>query len=650
EQEWDAIAGWAEARNAVLLVRTHPLGSGDYAGGPARSERIRMLAPADLPEITPVLPAIDTLVTDYSSIAYDFSLVGERIVFFAPDVELYAKSRGLYQGYRELTGGRYVTSWGNVLDRLDAPADPAQAHWLRDEHFDRLDGHATDRVLAEILRRTGSAPVDVTAGDPATARPRVTALAFDGDRLRVTVDHPGPLTLEGARARVAADDGGFALLISRWGSEPLALPSGDYRLGLPDADGVLSSRVEVTADLPAELRHPLFRAALVVDGGGLVLRVAAPLADDERGARAQRRLERGYRRIRATEDAVFFETFYGQSASDNPAGIDRALAASRPATTRYWSVVDGSIAVPDGAVRIIEGSREWWRARGAARALVINDWLRKRFRRRTGQHVLQTWHGTMLKKLALDRATRGLRTRIAILRERDRWDALLAQNPYSAEIFRSAYAMTKPIWQEGYPRSDVFAMPERVAEVKRRIGIPDDKRVVLYAPTWRDDRTEMVDYLDLARFAGELGQGQVLLVRGHSRTLRYGQDLAAEQLIDVTSYPSMSELLLIADVLVTDYSSTMFDFAATGKPIVFFTPDLAHYSTDLRGFYFDLLAEAPGPVVATRDELRDAILTAQRGAPEFAERRAAWRARFTPLDDGAAGDRVVARMAAEGWL
>ena len=438
------------------------------------------------------------------------------------------------------------------------------------------------------------------------------------------------------------------MLSPRWGTPGLAMPSGDYRLTLDAAPG--TARVEVATELPGELRHPLFRAKVLATAGGLVLRVSAPLADDELGTAAQSRLEREYRRARPTpEDAVFFESFYGQSSSDNPLGVDAALARLRPQTARYWSVVDGSVAVPDGAVRIVEGSREWWRVRGVARVLVVNDWLRKRYRRRAGQHVLQTWHGTMLKRLALDRDP-GLRTRIAVKRERARWDALLAQNPYSAEIFRSAYDMRRPIWQHGYPRNDVFADAARIPAVRRSLGLPDDARVVLYAPTWRDDRTEMVDYVDLASFAGELGHDHVLLVRGHSRTLRYGQDLEADRLIDVTSYPNMADLLQVADVFVTDYSSAMFDVVGTDKPLIFFTPDLAHYSTDLRGFYFDLLAEAPGPVVQDRDGLLAAIRGADAAAPAFAARRAAWRARFTPLDDGAAGDRVVQRLVSEGWL
>lgn len=663
--EWRAIAAWADRANTVLLVRTHPLGAGDYARGPAVSHRVRLLPPAALPEITPALAAVDALVTDYSSIAYDYALVGGRIVFFAPDVELYEHRHGLYENYRDVTGGEYVTTWSNVLERLDAPADEARVRWLRDEHIDRLDGRATERVLAEILRRApvpGASIDGLDEGAPATPRPAVSALSFDDDGLRVTIEgagtwRSGPLSLEGARSQVVGADGRFPLLVTRWGAGPLALPSGDYRLGLGaegDAESPISTRVRVEAELPAELRHPLFRASILAQAGGLVVRIAPPLADDERGAGAQKRLERAYRRDRRpVEDAVFLESFYGQSTADNPGGIADALAALRPGTDRYWSVVDRSVPVPEGAVAIVEGSREWWRVRATARVLVVNDWLRKRYRRHPGQHVLQTWHGTMLKRLALDRARsgiRGLRTRLAVQRERGRWDALLAQNAYSAEIFRSAYAMTGPVWQTGYPRNDVFAAPDRADAVRERLGIRSGTRAVLYAPTWRDDRTEMVDYLDLARFAGELGPDHVLLVRGHSRTLRYGQDVVGERLLDVTSYPSMADLLLVADVLVTDYSSSMFDFAATGKPLVFFTPDLAHYSEDLRGFYFDLLAEAPGPVVATREELHDALAEAAHGAPAFAARRAEWRERFTPLDDGEAGRRVVERLVAEGWL
>jgi CDP-glycerol glycerophosphotransferase (TagB/SpsB family) len=171
---------------------------------------------------------------------------------------------------------------------------------------------------------------------------------------------------------------------------------------------------------------------------------------------------------------------------------------------------------------------------------------------------------------------------------------------------------------------------------------------VLYAPTWRDDRPGNVDHLDVARFSAELGTGFVTLIRGHSRSLQPGSEVSAAGVLDVTSYPDISDLFLVADALITDYSSVMFDFSVTGKPIYFFTPDLEHYRDDLRGFYFDLLAEAPGPVLADPGELVRAIRRPDTG--EFADRYAAWRARFNPKDDGHAGERVVRRMLAEGIL
>jgi CDP-glycerol glycerophosphotransferase len=687
EATWDEIVHWLETNNAILVVRNHPLGRADYAAGPSRSDRIRLLDARALADVTPVLPAVDALITDYSSIAFDYALVGGPIVFFAPDADEYVHSRGLYEPYRLFAGGRQVATWAHVLAQLTriredpGAADEARAHtaWLRDENFDHLDAGSAARVLAEIQRRTAHAGTPTPPPPaPARSRPQVTAVGLDGTTLTVQVRGLGAGTptarLDGARGGVdgemdTAPDGTvtatFGLLVSRWGSPELALPSGDYSLVLGDrrvgaaADGTetgtaagldpapATTRVDVvTTDRPT-LRHPLFRADAVVKAGGLVLRVGAPLAENEARPKPHRDWRQAFFRGRVTpENAVYFESFYGRSASDNPLAIDRTLARLHPQVRRYWSVADGSVAVPPGAVAIIEGSHEWWQVRAQARVYVINDWLLWSFRRRKHQHVLQTWHGTMLKRLALDRADVTVRRRSAVMRQQHRWDALISQNPYSTAIFRSAYAFRAPIWETGYPRNDVLAHPERAAAVRAAIGVPDGARLVLYAPTWRDDRAEMVDYLDLVAFAADLPEDHVLLVRGHSRTLSAGRDVHGVRLIDVTSYPDIAELKLIADVLVTDYSSVMFDFASTGKPMVFFTPDLAYYGDVVRGFYFDLPAEAPGPVVTTPADLRDAIL----GEDNYAAARAAWKQRFTPWDDGRAAERIVRRMFAEGWL
>jgi CDP-glycerol glycerophosphotransferase len=129
-----------------------------------------------------------------------------------------------------------------------------------------------------------------------------------------------------------------------------------------------------------------------------------------------------------------------------------------------------------------------------------------------------------------------------------------------------------------------------------------------------------------------------------------GNDVGGSRLVDVTTYPDTGELMLIADVLITDYSSVMFDFVATDKPMIFYTPDLAHYADVLRGFYFDFVGEAPGPVVETAGDLLAAVREVDVASEKYAAKRAAWRERFTPHDDGAAAERVVRRLHDEGWL
>ncbi|AUG29344.1 MULTISPECIES: CDP-glycerol glycerophosphotransferase family protein [Microbacterium] len=461
---------------------------------------------------------------------------------------------------------------------------------------------------------------------------------------------PDAAVLAGRRARVdgsPAADGtrgwtaALPLRSARGGERELPLPTGDYRLRLDGADAG-----EVAAASIADTMTSTMRVAL--RDGTLTVRPPIDAAYDS--AEAQAALERRYatRPGGELENAVFFESFYGRIAGCNPRAIDRELARAAPGVIRYWSVVDLSVAVPDGAVAVVEGSPQWWRARASARLLVVNDWLRRRYVRRPGQRVLQTWHGTPLKRLALHRPGFDLRRMLAVVREGRRWDVLLAQNEYGARTLRAAYAfLRRPIWVEGYPRNDELSAGtgSRQQEIRSLLGIGAEEHVLLYAPTWRDDREQIVDFLDLPAFAE--ATGSVVLVRGHSRTLLPGVDLTVDapgpRVIDVTGHSDTSELLMIADALITDYSSVMFDFTATGKPIFFFTPDLEHYRGRLRGFYFDLAAHAPGPLATTQEELTR--LVADETVPErFAGRYATWRARVNARDDGRAAERVVARI------
>jgi CDP-glycerol glycerophosphotransferase len=491
----------------------------------------------------------------------------------------------------------------------------------------------------------------VPAGDPIVVE-SLTLVAGGAPKLILEGSGvaPAALALVGSRSRLTASvtqsgerwNATIPLLASRWGSAASAPPSGRYHFAPPlSAEGTLPS---------PSLVPGAFRIAFDAAESATAVVFSAPLTDEENGKEQQARLEAAYRSTDYSPlNAVYFESFYGQNASCNPLALDRALADARPDIPRYWGVRDASVAVPEGAVALIEGSEEWWRIRGSARLIVINDWLRNRYRKRHHQRVLQTWHGTMLKKLALTRSGIRLRPALATLRERSRWNILLSQNSYATRIFRRAYLYRGPVWEEGYPRDDVLLTGDANA-VRAKLGIPAGVKVLLYAPTWRDDQPDRIDHLDVSAFTEKLGDGYVTLIRGHSRTLQPGADVHAGGVVDVTSYPDVSELFLVADALITDYSSVMFDFSVTGKPILFFTPDLERYREVLRGFYFDLIPVAPGPVVRDAGELVALVRGLDQSREEYAQKYAAWRARFNPRDDGHAAERVIARVLREGTL
>jgi len=468
---------------------------------------------------------------------------------------------------------------------------------------------------------------------------RTESLIIAGDGAK-----PAGAVLAGPRARVSAriTGGGktwkasFPLRVSRWGGAELPLPSGPYDLEIA---GVDLSGLEAESRLLPGL-HVAYRGSRV--------EIAPPIDPVHASSQGQSALEEQYvAQDGGDENAIFFESFYGQSAGCNPRALDRELARRAPNATRYWSVVDLSVPVPEGAVAVVEGSPEWWRARGAARLLIVNDWLRRRFSRKAGQKVLQTWHGTPLKRLALHRPGFDPRRMAAVVKESRRWDVLLAQNLYAERILKKAYAFFgKPIWTDGYPRNDMLVTGDG-AETRRALGIGAEERVLLYAPTWRDDRAEIVDFVDPQLLAEQTDA--VVLVRGHSRTLQPGRDHAGARVIDVTGYPETARLLQVADALITDYSSVMFDYSVTGKPMFFLVPDLEHYRGQLRGFYFDLARRAPGPLVASQDELVTALLD-QSVPGRFAPRYAAWRRQFNGQDDGHAAERVVSRLLDLGYV
>jgi CDP-glycerol glycerophosphotransferase len=352
---------------------------------------------------------------------------------------------------------------------------------------------------------------------------------------------------------------------------------------------------------------------------------------------------------RSTDDVVLYESWHGRY-SDNPRAIFEELRRTGAPLHHVWALEAGAAGVPDDVTVVRPDSAAYLRFLARARYLVSNNTLPGYARIPPGAFYLQTWHGTPLKRIGLDipRPSFSDAGPYLELMRRDvgRWDLLISPNPFSTEIFRRAFGYAGEVLESGYPRNDLLLAPERDAvraRVRRDLGLEEGRRAILYAPTWRDGRDFSLE-LDLEAVARELGAGDVFLLRAHH--------LAAASLAlhdrpgvrDVSAIDDVRELFLAADVLVTDYSSVMFDFAVTGKPMVFFTYDLELYRDELRGFYFDFESEAPGPLVPTTAELLTALADLETVTAAHATAYASFQQRFCGLDDGRAAARAAATL------
>jgi len=351
-----------------------------------------------------------------------------------------------------------------------------------------------------------------------------------------------------------------------------------------------------------------------------------------------------YYRSRQLSDAVVFESFQGKVIGDNPLALFREVLA-RGTGWKLFFTTNSKTTAPQGAESIRHGSVAWLKALATSRVLINNTNFPGYFRKRPGQHYIQTWHGTPLKRLGkdiLDVVPTGSYLKM-MEREASYWDFLISPSPYCSELFPKTFGYQGKVLETGYPRNDILVtgLSSR-SEIRSRLGISNETDVVvLYAPTWRDtSRTATGNWKPVNFLESGVGEGFVLLYRGHTNTHSAHSSKVARGAIDVTEYPNVAELYLAADVLVTDYSSSMFDFSVTGKPIIFLAPDIDTYVAK-RGFYFDFESLAPGPILRDPAKLRATLEQLDSVAQQYREKYQAWQQKFNSLEDGGAAKRVI---------
>jgi CDP-glycerol glycerophosphotransferase (TagB/SpsB family) len=349
-----------------------------------------------------------------------------------------------------------------------------------------------------------------------------------------------------------------------------------------------------------------------------------------------------------------FSCYAGTAATDSPRAIFEELHARRPELRCLWVVADRSVVPPPGAEPVLLRSREWYAALAGARLVVTNVEMDRFFRTRPDQTLLQTFHGYPSKAMGLglweSKNFSPLRREQQLANTSANWSFLLTPTPEMDRHYREQYRYDGPVLNQGYPRDDALVGQdtfERRREARERLGIRDGQTAVLYAPTWRDDlatnfrAAELVTHLDVHRTATALGDDHVLLLRGH----RFHQTPGSgARVLDVTAYPEINDLILAADAAVLDYSSLRFDFALTGRPMVFLVPDLEEYAGASRGFLYSFTDSAPGPLLSTTDEVVDALRDLTALSTEYAAALVRFNAEYNAHQDGQAAARVVDRL------
>ncbi|WP_069744190.1 CDP-glycerol glycerophosphotransferase family protein [Streptomyces sp. EN23] len=355
---------------------------------------------------------------------------------------------------------------------------------------------------------------------------------------------------------------------------------------------------------------------------------------------------------------------------DSPRAVHAELVRRGTDAEHLWvtGTTPGRIThVPPGVRAVPVHSPAWYEALARSRRIVTDEQLPAWFERRPGQTVVQTWHGTPLGRFGsgLAGSLYADHQHLATLPQRSaQWSVLISPSRFATPLLRRSLSYEGEVLEAGSPANDVLFPPVRdkaAEEVRRGLGVPEEHGVVLYAPTYRDhlahppsaasaDRTVPGPYrwdpaLDPHALARALGPGHTVLVRRHPRVT--GSVPAGPGVLDVSHHPGAAGLLLIADVLVTDYAGLMFDFALTGRPMLFHTYDLEHYRDTVRGFCLDFETRAPGPLLVTTDEVAQALRDTGTSAARHADAYESFRRDYCDLDDGGAAARVADRLLAD---
>ncbi len=364
--------------------------------------------------------------------------------------------------------------------------------------------------------------------------------------------------------------------------------------------------------------------------------------------------------VSVDDKTVIFIAFHGRGYTDNPKYIHQEMLrqARFDDYKMVWPVKKPKQTSIERAVVIRYNSLRYFYCMCKAKYWIVNCKLPKHIQKKDSQIYLQTWHGTPLKRLAHDIVEVENQTfyRSGMSRQQmtntydddvAKYNYMIAPNPFSFEVFQSAFRINpERLIKTGYPRNDLLTniTLEEIDAIKKRFAIPKDKKVLLYAPTWRDNSYNTRGYTfelkaNFHRWKEVLGDEYIVLFKPHYLIINKfeGDESLKDFVISVDANADINDLYVISDVLVTDYSSVFFDYANLNRPMYFYMFDLEEYADELRGFYFDIYETMPGDIIENEEDLLKKI---KAGHYDY-QKLEAFNQRFNGWQDGHATQRVL---------
>lgn len=367
-----------------------------------------------------------------------------------------------------------------------------------------------------------------------------------------------------------------------------------------------------------------------------------------------------YRFVPSDEKTVLFISFHGRGYSDNPKAIHQYMIQQErfKGYKLIWAIKKNKGVSIEGAKVIKYFSIPYFYYLARSKYWICNCKLPAYVLKKDNQIYLQTWHGTPLKRLAHDiivpegvtfyrSGMSGDEMRGTYDNDVAKYNYMVSPNKFCTEVFQSAFRINRErLIETGYPRNDFIstATEKEIKRIKADLNIPLDKKVVLYAPTWRDNTFNMSGYtfelqVDFYKWKERLGEDYVVLFKPHYLIVnKYENEKEFEGfLYNIEANVDIKELYVISDVLITDYSSVFFDYAILERPIYFYMYDLQEYAEELRGFYLDVQKDLPGLIFDDEDQLLEAVCTNATGGLSIEE----FNKRFNHMEDGNCSKRVV---------